>query len=87
MKFSKMCDYKGVAHFIVKTGRKNIRILLPGQPYEKSFVVPIKRISNRRPAECEAEDDLDEVEMEEETELVEQDEGIIEESEEEYQPQ
>jgi hypothetical protein len=59
MKFSKMCDYKGVAHFIVKTGRKNIRILLPGQPYEKSFVVPIKKIANRRPAEYEPEDNLD----------------------------
>jgi hypothetical protein len=59
MKFSNVCDYKGVAHFIVKTGRKNIRILLPGQPYEKSFVVPLKKVSNRRPADVE-EPDVDE---------------------------
>ena len=79
MKFSKMCDYKHVPHFIVKTGRKNIRILLPGQPYEKSFVVPIKKISNRRSAECEPEDDdLDDVELEEPTEL----EDVTEENEE-----
>ena len=64
MKFSKMCDYKGVAHFIVKTGRKNIRILLPGQPYEKSFVVPLKKVSNRRPAEYEPGDDEDDVQLE-----------------------
>jgi ribosomal protein S8 len=89
MKFSKMCDYKGVAHFIVKTGRKNIRILLPGQPYEKSFVVPLKKVSNRRPAEYEPEDDLDEVEVGLGDELVEAPE-IEEESEQltdEYQPQ
>jgi hypothetical protein len=83
VKFSKMCDYKGVAHFIVKTGRKNIRILLPGQPYEKSFVVPIKKISNRRPAEYEPEDDMDDVELEEETDLTEE----TEELEDEFQPQ
>jgi hypothetical protein len=70
MKFSKMCDYKGVAHFIVKTGRKNIRILLPGKPYEKSFVVPLKKVSNRRPAEYEPEDDLDEPEIGEGAELL-----------------
>ena len=89
MKFSKMCDYKGVAHFIVKTGRKNIRILLPGQPYEKSFVVPLKKVSNRRPAEYEPEDDLDEVEVGLGDELVEAPE-IEEESEQltdAYQPQ
>jgi len=89
MKFSKMCDYKGVAHFIVKTGRKNIRILLPGQPYEKSFVVPLKKVSNRRPAEYEPEDDLDEVEVGLGDDLVEAPE-IEEESEQltdEYQPQ
>ena len=51
MKFSKMCDYKGEAHYICKTGRKNIRILAPGQPYERSFVVPIGHTFNRRPAE------------------------------------
>jgi len=89
MKFSKMCDYKGVAHFIVKTGRKNIRILLPGKPYEKSFVVPLKKVSNRRPAEYEPEDDLDEVEVGLGDDLVEAPE-IEEESEQltdEYQPQ
>lgn len=53
MKFSKVCDYKGEAHYICKTGRKNIRILLPGLPYEKSFVVPLKTVSNRRPAEMQ----------------------------------
>jgi hypothetical protein len=61
MRFSNMVDYKGVAHYVVKTGRKNIRILLPGQPYEKSFVVPLKKVSNRRPAEYVEEPD-DEVE-------------------------
>jgi hypothetical protein len=84
MKFSKMCDYKGVAHFIVKTGRKNIRILLPGQPYEKSFVVPIKKVSNRRPAEYEPEDDLDEVDIEEGTELADDNAEL---EDEQYQPQ
>jgi hypothetical protein len=51
MKFSKMVDYKGQPHFVCKTGRKNVRILEPGLPYEKSFVVPLKQVSNRRPAE------------------------------------
>ncbi len=60
MKFSNVVDYKGVAHFVVKTGRKNIRILLPGQPYEKSFVVSLKKVSNRRPADVEEEPDVDE---------------------------
>ncbi len=55
MRFSNVCDYKGEAHYIVKTGRKNIRILKPGLPYEKSFVVPLKKVSNRRPAEYEEE--------------------------------
>ena len=84
MKFSKMCDYKGVAHFIVKTGRKNIRILLPGQPYEKSFVVPLKKVTNRRPAEYEPEDDLDD-EPEGDVELAEEESEELEDSE--YQPQ
>jgi hypothetical protein len=68
MRFSNMCDYKGVAHFIVKTGRRNIRILKPGMPYEKSFVVPLKKVSNRRPVEYEPEDE-DDAELEDETEL------------------
>jgi hypothetical protein len=63
MRFSNMVDYKGVAHYVVKTGRKNIRILLPGQPYEKSFVVPLKKVSDRRPADF-IEDPDDEVENE-----------------------
>ena len=45
---------------MVKTGRKNIRILKPGEPYEKSFVVPLKKVSNRRPAEDIEEPDDDE---------------------------
>ena len=49
MRFSNLVDYKGVPHYVVKTGRKNIRILKPGEAYEKSFVVPLKRVSNRRP--------------------------------------
>lgn len=57
MKFSNMCDYNGKPHFICKTGRKNVRILDVGQPYEKSFVVPINRIGNRRPADVQFEDD------------------------------
>ena len=51
MKFSKTVDYKGRPHFVCKTGRKRIRILEPGLPYEKSFVVPLKLVSNRRPSE------------------------------------
>ena len=51
MRFSKMCDYKEKPHFVCKTGRKNIRILEVGKPYDKSFVVPINRVSNRRPAD------------------------------------
>jgi ribosomal protein S8 len=89
MRFSNQVDYKGKAHFVCKTGRKNIRILLPGQPYEKSFVVPLKKVSNRRPAEYEPEDDLDEVEVGLGDDLVEAPE-IEEESEQltdEYQPQ
>jgi hypothetical protein len=53
MKFSKVCDYKGEAHYVCKTGRKNIRILLLGLPYERSFVVPLKMVSGRRPAEMQ----------------------------------
>ena len=63
MKFSKMVDYKGKPHFVCKTGRKNVRILEPGKDYDKSFVVPIKKVSNRRPAECEPEEDVDDVEL------------------------
>jgi hypothetical protein len=71
VKFSKLVDYKGEPHFVCKTGRKNIRILKPGLPYEKSFVVPLKKVSNRRPAEYDPEDDVDnDVEIEENTELV-----------------
>ncbi len=51
MKFSKMCDYKGEAHFVCKTGTKNVRILAVGQSYDQSFVVPIGHTTNRRPAE------------------------------------
>jgi hypothetical protein len=58
MKFSKMVDYKGQAHFVCKTGRKNVRILEPGLPYEKSFVVPLKQVSNRRPAEFSEDPDV-----------------------------
>jgi hypothetical protein len=58
MKFSKMVDYKGQAHFVCKTGRKNVRILEPGLPYEKSFVVPLKLVSNRRPAEFSEDPDV-----------------------------
>ena len=47
-----------------KTGRKNIRILEPGKDYDKSFVVSLKKVSNRRPAEYEPEDDLDEDDVE-----------------------
>ena len=63
MRFSNMVDYKAVPHYVVKTGRKNIWILLPGQSYEKSFVVPIKKVSNRRPAEYEPEEDVDDAEL------------------------
>jgi len=67
MRFSNVVDYKGQPHFVCKTGRKNIRILKPGQPYEKSFVVPLKRVSNRRPAEYEEpeDEDQDDVELDE----------------------
>jgi hypothetical protein len=70
VKFSKIVDYKGTPHFVCKTGRKNIRILKPGDPYEQSFVVPLKKVSNRRPAEYEPEDeDVDEVELSGEPEV------------------
>ena len=84
MRFSNIVDYKGVAHFIVKTGRKNIRILLPGQPYEKSFVVPLKKVSNRRPAEYveEPDEDLDDDDLEEEIDM-----SDVSLPEPEYQPQ
>jgi hypothetical protein len=84
MKFSNMVDYKGVPHYVVKTGRRNIRILLPGQAYEKSFVVPLKKVSNRRPAEYIEDPDEEEVELDEENEVL----GETEELEDEqYQPQ
>jgi hypothetical protein len=84
MKFSNMVDYKGVPHYVVKTGRRNIRILLPGQPYEKSFVVPLKKVSNRRPAEYIEDPDEEEVDLDEENEVL----GETEELEDEqYQPQ
>lgn len=69
MRFSNIVDYKNQPHFVCKTGRKNIRILKPGEPYERSFVVPLKKVSNRRPAEYEPEDDDDDVELEEQNEL------------------
>ena len=59
MKFSNMVTHKGKDFFVVKTGRKNIRILEPGQPYDKSFVVPLKKVSNRRPADGIVDDDDD----------------------------
>ncbi len=68
MKFSKIVDYKGEAHFVCKTGRKNIRILKPGEPYEKSFVVPLKKVSNRRAADIE-QDDEDDAKLGDEVEL------------------
>jgi hypothetical protein len=57
MKFSTMVDFKGQPHFVGKTGRKNIRILELRQPYEKSFGVPLKTVSNRRPAEFQQDTD------------------------------
>ena len=36
---------------MVKTGRKNIRILKPGEAYEKTFVVPLEESVQSRPAE------------------------------------
>ena len=42
MKFSKMSITRARHISSVKTGRKNIRILEPGEPYEKSFVVPLE---------------------------------------------
>jgi hypothetical protein len=58
MKFSNMGDFAGKPHFVCKTGRKHIRILEPGQPYERSFVVPLTKVSNRRPADfCESDED------------------------------
>ena len=89
MRFSNMVDYKGVPHYVVKTGRKNIRILLPGQPYEKSFVVPLKKVSNRRPAEYEPEDDQDDDEtLEDLSELNDPNEDAEQDvPEDEFQPQ
>lgn len=86
MKFSNMVDYKEVPHYVVKTGRKNIRNLLPGQPYEKSFVVPLKKVSNRRPAEYVEEPDEDEVELDEENDVLGKAEEV-EVEDEQYQPQ
>jgi len=87
MRFSNMVDYKAVPHYVVKTGRKNVRILLPGQSYEKSFVVPIKKVSNRRPAEYEPEEDVDEVELSDEPEGELEDAFQDEELHDEFQPQ
>jgi hypothetical protein len=87
MRFSNLVDYKGVPHYVVKTGRKNIRILKPGEDYEKSFVVPLKKVSNRRPAEY-VEDDVDD---DDEIELADGEAQLADESEEledsEFQPQ
>jgi hypothetical protein len=91
-------DYKGDAkhpageYYVVKTGRRNIRILKPGEDYDKSFVVPLKKVSNRRPAEYEPEDDDqddDDLDLEGQPELIEPeiaDDGA-EELEDEFQPQ
>ena len=68
MRFSNMVTYKDKDYYVVKTGRRNIRILEPGMPYEKSFVVPLKKVSNRRPAEYEPEDD-DQDDLEEDVEF------------------
>jgi len=93
VKFSKMCDYKNEAHFIVKTGRKNIRILKPGDSYDKSFVVPIRKTSNRRPSDgIEPDEDEDETpeELSDQSELTDPNEQIEEEDsqeETEFQPQ
>lgn len=85
MRFSNVVDYKGQAHYVCKTGRKNIRILKPGEEYEKSFVVPLKKVSNRRPAEyVEEPDEDDDVDLKDETELVDDE---AEELEDEFQPQ
>ena len=85
MRFSNVVDYKGQAHYVCKTGRKNIRILKPGEEYEKSFVVPLKKVSNRRPAEyVEEPDEDDDVDFKDETELVDDE---AEELEDEFQPQ
>ena len=65
MRFTKLVDYKGKPHFVCKTGTKRIRILEPGRKYEDSFVVPLKKVSNRRPADLDPEEvedeDLDEI--------------------------
>lgn len=93
MRFSNMCDYKGVGHFIVKTGRVNIRILKPGEPYDKSFVVPIKKTSNRRPTDVIEPGDDDETpedlsELTDASELTDPNEGAEQElPEDEFQPQ
>lgn len=89
MRFSNLVDYKGVPHYVVKTGRKNIRILKPGEEYDKSFVVSLKKVSNRRPAEYveDSDDDDDDVDLEGQSELIDP-VGIAEDIEDsEYQPQ
>ena len=87
MRFSNLVDYKGTPHHVVKTGRKNIRILKPGEPYEKSFVVPLRKVSNRRPAEFVEDDvdDDDDVELEEQPEITDDEAEELEDSE--FQPQ
>lgn len=78
MKFSKMITYKGKDYFLCRTGRRNCRILEPGQPYEKSFVVPIKKTSNKRPADVAQDDDDDDLEIEDEVQLEDPTEDPIE---------
>ena len=89
MKFSNMVTYKGDRvhpageYYVVKTGRVRIRLLKPGDPYEKSFKVSLKAVSDRRPVEYVEDDDDDNVELEGQEEIVE-DEDL---EDAEYQPQ
>lgn len=89
MKFSRVVDYKGDSrhaagnYFLVRRGTKNARILAPHEEYEKSFVVPIKKLSNIRPADV-VQDDDNEVDFEAAQEAAEQEEADLLE---EYQPQ
>ncbi len=88
MRFSNIVTYKGEDFYVVKTGRRNIRILKPGEDYEKSFVVPLKKVSNRRPAEVQEPDDDDDLDLEGETELIEPNDIVEDELEDsEFQPQ
>jgi len=74
MKFSTACSLanREGTFFVVRTGRKNVRVLECGHSREESFVVPIGQGLNRRPAgdiEQATDPDLDnldnEVEIEE----------------------